>query len=314
MTRFAFRFIIGLSMMAIAAASESSNIKNVYDGVSELIGHYVNVFEGQGQQQRSPTKLKFAIVGLPRTGTGSLIEALNLLGYTTLHADEYVEISDLFAELADETNPLPMESFVRKVGERGFDAMYYWSYDFVEWAASSDDVKIILTVRDTPKKWAESYSSVGESWDTLWFSKPLIWWKPVAQIAPIVSKLFQDIHKNKDSGVGGFEKTYTDHIERVQKAVGDDNNDKLLIFNAKQGWEPLCQFLNLSRSSPSCPNDMPFPHANERSLLQLENSILWIITWIWPVFPLSFLYGLWIVFRAVLSHLNKKNTSTKKQS
>ena len=96
------------------------------------MNHWNNMF--QGQKTRAPKKVKLAIVGLPRTGTGSLIEALTLLGYTTLHADEYFELSDVFAALTRENDPISMHQFTDKVGERGFDAVYYWNVDFIKWA------------------------------------------------------------------------------------------------------------------------------------------------------------------------------------
>jgi hypothetical protein len=43
------------------------------------------------------------------------------------------------------------------------------------------------------------------------------------------------------------------------------NKDKILIFDAKQGWEPICSFLN--KPIP----DVPFPHANDTA--QMKNVI-----------------------------------------
>ena len=46
---------------------------------------------------------------------------------------------------------------------------------------------------------------------------------------------------------------YKKHNLYVQSRVPSNN---LLVWNVKDGWEPLCQFLNLS-----VPNE-PIPHAN----------------------------------------------------
>jgi hypothetical protein len=50
---------------------------------------------------------------------------------------------------------------------------------------------------------------------------------------------------------------FNQHIENVKKRVPPD---KLLVYNVKQGWEPLCTFLGIQ-----VPPDKPFPHLNERT-------------------------------------------------
>lgn len=42
-----------------------------------------------------------------------------------------------------------------------------------------------------------------------------------------------------------------EHIEQVKARVP---GDKLLVFDVKQGWEPLCRFLGVEAP------DKPFPH------------------------------------------------------
>ena len=42
--------------------------------------------------------------------------------------------------------------------------------------------------------------------------------------------------------------------------------DKLLIYNVKEGWEPLCKFLEMNVP------DKPFPHKNKNANLAEENS------------------------------------------
>lgn len=286
-------------------------------GISEFIGHYVNLASllFQDKPQPTPTKLQIAVVGLPRTGSGSLYQALRMLGYNPFHVDEYLEHFDLFEQLVidrkqkitnnenkDEPLLSPMETFTTNVGKRGFDAVYYWSYDFAKWAANTDnDVKVILTVRDTPQKWAQSWNSVGKSWEPILTSKPFIWLRAVKETAiPLIKEM-------PNGDIETLEQQYQDHIQNIQKIVPDN---KLLIFNAKQGWGPLCQFLN----QPQPPISEPFPHANQRYLLQIENSMLLTITWIWPLILLIILYLLWIVFRLVAVRVGLVNDNKKSKS
>jgi len=51
------------------------------------------------------------------------------------------------------------------------------------------------------------------------------------------------------------EKVFKDHIQSVKEYVPEE---KLLLFEAKEGWEPLCTFLQ--KPIP----DIPFPHSNKK--------------------------------------------------
>ena len=64
---------------------------------------------------------------------------------------------------------------------------------------------------------------------------------------------FNGNFEDKDFAIAIFHQ----HIENVKKRVPPD---KLLVYNVKQGWEPLCTFLGIQ-----VPPDKPFPHLNERS-------------------------------------------------
>ena len=46
---------------------------------------------------------------------------------------------------------------------------------------------------------------------------------------------------------------YEEHIEEVKRVVP---KERLLVFNVKEGWEPLCNRLGLPVP------DVPFPHVN----------------------------------------------------
>ena len=43
-----------------------------------------------------------------------------------------------------------------------------------------------------------------------------------------------------------MKQVYVDWLEHVKNVVP---SDKLLVFNVKQGWEPLCKFLNVPGKS-----------------------------------------------------------------
>ena len=43
---------------------------------------------------------------------------------------------------------------------------------------------------------------------------------------------------------------YQDHVEEVKRLVPAD---KLLVFEVKQGWQPLCDFLDVPVPENPCP-------------------------------------------------------------
>jgi Sulfotransferase domain len=71
--------------------------------------------------------------------------------------------------------------------------------------------------------------------------------------ALVLQGTFNGHFEDKDDAIAIFHQ----HIENVKQRVPPD---KLLVYNVKQGWEPLCTFLGIQ-----VPSDKPFPHLNERS-------------------------------------------------
>ena len=69
--------------------------------------------------------------------------------------------------------------------------------------------------------------------------------------------------------------------------------DKLLIFQVKESWEPLCAFLNLPVP------DRPFPHVNDREMILRRFKMLQLgLTWL----PLGAAAALGLIFLRLLRH------------
>src|SRR5205823_9521593 len=71
--------------------------------------------------------------------------------------------------------------------------------------------------------------------------------------ALIWEKTFGGRFEDKDHAIAVFKQ----HIEEVKQRVP---SEKLLVYDVKQGWEPLCAFLGVE-----VPKDTPFPHLNDRA-------------------------------------------------
>ena len=114
------------------------------------------------------------------------------------------------------------------------------------------DAKILLNVRD-PETWYESIrrtvyqvshgaaAGTGES--------------PAAGTAHVIETLawqglFNGRFEDKDYAISVYER----HNQEVKDAVPAD---KLLVWEVKEGWEPLCRFLNVDAPGT------PFPRLND---------------------------------------------------
>jgi hypothetical protein len=77
--------------------------------------------------------------------------------------------------------------------------------------------------------------------------------------------------------------------------------DRLLIFNVKQGWKPLCQFLDL----PVPGNETPFPNFNDTKSFKkkIRNIKIggFVLVYVLPVA----LAALGFVFRKSIPHILK---------
>lgn len=121
---------------------------------------------------------------------------------------------------------------------------------------SFPDAKVILTVRD-PERW---YDSCLETIYPLSQTFPI---SLVGRFLPHVGPFFSVIDKLVWKGV--FNRRFLDRAftiamfnrrnEEVKRYVPPE---RLLIFEVKQGWEPLCRFLGVP-----VPQGVPFPHLND---------------------------------------------------
>jgi hypothetical protein len=215
----------------------------------------------------SPT-LKLIGGGLGRTGTLSLHAALERLGFAPCdHMTNNFTHPRRFA--------LWLEAVRRKrAGEpidwrplyTGYRATLDWPgvYFWRELSAAHPDAKVILTVRD-PERWYDSARATiyaasqarDEDPSTRLMAKLLTWLDPRAGHG------FQVVQETVWDGTFGGQfadraaalRTFTEHNREVETTIPPD---RLLVFDVKQGWEPLCTFLDVP-----VPEGEPFPHVND---------------------------------------------------
>jgi hypothetical protein len=79
-------------------------------------------------------------------------------------------------------------------------------------------------------------------------------------------------------------RVFRENSEQVRRVVAPE---RLLVFEAKDGWEPLCKFLGVP-----VPEE-PYPHLNEAEPMKRGLRVLAVLRWL-PAFLLAALAaGLW---------------------
>ena len=188
-----------------------------------------------------------------------MLEALSILGYGTsyearemLRRGHILYIAELFRAKHEDGRPPEIEQLESLWGDYrtiSGEPAYIFAKECLQ---LYPDTKVVLTIRDDEEKWLRSLEQ------TMWYGNQLM----VTGFLRYISKL----HKTmavftepywkylfwNDVPTHGI-RFYREHNAMVQRLAGD----RLLVFNTKQGWEPLCSFLG--KDIPS----VVFPHVNK---------------------------------------------------
>ena len=215
--------------------------------------------------------LKVIGAGVARTGTLSLRATLEELGFGRCY-----HMVDVLAH--------PRHAPVWSAAARGehvdWDALFEGYQSAVDWPPCAfykqllrhyPDAKVILTVRD-PERWYESARQ------TVYFARRAFpgwtrWFLPrmrryVRMLDDVVWQgAFQGRFEEKPYALSVVGR----HNEEVRRSVPAD---RLLVYEVRQGWEPLCEFLGVA-----VPKDKPFPHLNDtaefRSRIRKAAAFVW---------------------------------------
>ncbi len=179
-------------------------------------------------------------IGLSRTGTTSLTEALNQLGIPTQH---YVHNTTTGQELLSGSPLTVLEQYRGLVDGiapfyRQLDRTYPCS-------------QFILTVRDK-QSWLQSMkrlmSAVVDNWS--WLDREAVQFSQT---------LYQLNYGSLQFDAQRYWQGYQQHQQAVQNYFRDRPSDLLMIdICGGEGWEKLCPFLGLPIPS------VPFPHRHDR--------------------------------------------------
>lgn len=190
---------------------------------------------------------------LGRTGTKSLKIALERLGFGPCHHMEEVfqnpmQLPHWWAAIAGET----VDWDVVLAGYNSctdYPSAYFWR----ELAHTYPDAKVVLTMRSV-ESWWESYSNtiMKVLQNVPKEAPPHV--REVREMAASLwtEKTFGAPLDDKAAGFAAYEK-YVDSV------IASISSDRLLCFDVREGWEPLCKFLG--KPVP----DGDFPRTNNSS-------------------------------------------------
>lgn len=208
--------------------------------------------------------LQVLALGLPRTGTESLREALDELGYhhtyhgfdTMDHPEECVAWCELLHRKENGHPPLDAKAFDSIIGhcEAVTDVpCATFAEDLIK---AYPDAKIIINHRPDFDAWEKSVvntlvkadQDVGLLGKLIPLFERRLFWIRRKYLRIDRGYLWRgDIARNARI-------VYRDHYERLQRLAPPERS---LRWTVQDGWEPLCKFLN--RPVP----ERPFPHRND---------------------------------------------------
>lgn len=228
--------------------------------------------------------MKVLCAGFPKTGSKSCSSALRELGYNVADFKEtLLYLGPVWLQYMD--GKCPIEDVLAEYERHGFDANQDMPSNFC-WEAMfnalSKDTKVILTVRDNEDKWFGSWCK----FMTQEFTRDAIGDLCVGSIVDILAEkgfMGPAVHRmgriidtcgdrylSPDFNVKSLSvkrQLYylTREEERLKQLYRKHNllvktvvpADRLLVWNLKDGWEPLCNFLG--KPVPQ----IPIPHDNK---------------------------------------------------
>ena len=195
-----------------------------------------------------PSKMKIICAGLSKTGTKSLAAALRFLGFTVFDFDEHRDFhTDEWFDIYYEGKLPDFTSMYKDVDAVTDIPPAFW---FEEIHEAFPDAKVILSLRDSEEVWAKSWAKQNEMLQSFGglFNRAVIWAWIIAQricgkrtfLEVVYSACYAAFGSLNSKSTVLFKKKYREHNERVQAVIP---KEKLLIYNVKQGWKPLCEFL-----------------------------------------------------------------------
>ena len=196
--------------------------------------------------------MKIICVGIGKTGTKSISKALRHLGYTVFDWEEQVfDFQDHWVDVFQNGALLDVKR-VYQHADAVVDAPgnFFWE----EILEAYPDSKVILSEREEDS-WLKSLVNQLQVFEAVISRRFLVVLSPTSrkQIFILYSHLTAILGSADPKSACVLRTRYRMHNHRVKSLVPPE---KLLVYNVKQGWKPLCDFLGCEVPT------VAFPHKN----------------------------------------------------
>ncbi|KAL4800836.1 hypothetical protein BDV19DRAFT_383855 [Aspergillus venezuelensis] len=211
-------------------------------------------------------------VGISRSGTESLREALHILGYeSTHHGFDTIlppyDLENIYRLLKKKYNTCPASGTTPgpKLTAEDFDTVLGNSVGVCDLTAAEfapeliaayPDAKVILNTRTDLDAWHKSMQAtmgyfdsnpIDWDWFKSWFAAELFWVRQ-AMCRTMMPTFFRGSFASNGKWV------YEQHVAMIRGM--ELPSDRMLEWSVEDGWGPLCKFLG--KEVP----DVPFPNGN----------------------------------------------------
>lgn len=178
--------------------------------------------------------LKVIGAGFGRTGTMSLKAALEQLGFNPCY-----HMVECFPK-----GPAHWDKWTAaRNGNPDWDGIFEGFEATVDFPACTSyreladyypEARVVLSVRD-PEAWFKSTQ------DTI-FSPAWTEWLRTSEAGPYMAATINNYFDDRMHDREHLIKRFNEHVEDVKASIAPE---RLLVFEAKDGWEPLCEFLEV---------------------------------------------------------------------
>ena len=211
--------------------------------------------------------MKLIGAGLPRTATTTQMIALEMLGLPCYHMRDM---------MADPATSVPQWRNALE-GDADWDEIFEGKDSTVDWPSAYHwrdlmdvypDAKILLSVRDADG-WVRSMEN---TINQVFFGDSLMHHLARAQYAvdplyaawiDLLTEMNWSDERGAFAGTNGEPGAMAEMMERWNQAVIDTvPSERLLVWDPKEGWEPLCELLDVPVP------DQPLPYVNDTENFQ----------------------------------------------
>lgn len=210
--------------------------------------------------------IKLIGAGFGRTGTTSIKAALEELGFTKCY--HMIEVITHPAHVPIWSAALAGKSTDWPAFFTGYQATVDWPgcTFYQELMRVYPEAKVLLTVRD-PEKWYESTRNTIYQLPRSPAIRILRLFLPHLRRFTALNEqlIWQGTFGGKFADRQHAIAVFQAHIAAVKEYVP---TDRLLVYDVREGWEPLCKFLDVP-----VPSDKPFPRLNDTATMQ---RMMWI--------------------------------------